>query len=59
MNFGMGAMKTRYDIATLTAKDFAKYPTEIEPTDPKLDVEIISQKITLSNEFIKNMELEN
>jgi len=43
---------------TLIVKDFAKNPTELEPRDPKLDVEIISQKITLSSEFIKNIEIE-
>ena len=37
----------------------AKNPTEIEPRDPKPDVDIISQKITLSSEFIKNIEIEN
>jgi len=36
----------------------AKNPTEIEPRDTKLDVEIISQKITLSSEFLKNIEIE-
>jgi len=34
-------------------KDFAKKPTEIEPRDPKLGVEILSQKITRSSEFIE------
>jgi len=42
----------------LTNQDFAKNPTEIEPRDPKLDVEIMSKKITLSSEFIKNIEIE-
>jgi len=39
-------------------KDFDKNPTEKEPRDPKLDVEIISQKKTLSSGFIKNIESE-
>jgi len=30
----------------------------MEPRDPKLDVETKSQKITLSSEFIKNIEIE-
>ena len=37
---------------------FAKNPNEKEPRDPELDVEIMSQKITLSSEFIKNIEIE-
>ena len=45
-------------IFSLTVKDFAKNPTDKEPRDPKLDLEIISQKITLSSEFIKNIEIE-
>jgi hypothetical protein len=32
-----------------------KKPTEKEPGDPKLDVEIISQNKTLSSEFIKKI----
>jgi hypothetical protein len=45
-------------LISLTVKDFAKIPTEIEPRDPKLDVEIMSQKIIISSEFIKNIEIE-
>jgi len=42
----------------LTVKDFAQNSTEIEHRDPKLYVEIISQRITLGSEFIKNIEIE-
>jgi len=35
-----------------------KILTENESRDPKLDVEIMSQKITLSSEFIKNNVIE-
>jgi len=35
-----------------------KNPTEKEPKDQKLNVEIISQKITPSSEFIKNIKIE-
>jgi len=36
----------------------AKNPTEKEPRDPKLNVEIICQKITQSSESMKNNEVE-
>ena len=36
-----------------------KILTENESRDPKLDVEIMSQKITLSSEFIKDIEIKN
>ena len=35
-----------------------KNPTEKEPKDQKLNVEIIIQKITPSSEFIENIEIE-
>jgi hypothetical protein len=35
-------------------KDFEKNSTEKEPRDFKLEAEIISQKITLSNELMKD-----
>ena len=36
----------------------SKNLAEIEPRDPKPDLEIRSQKITLNREFIKNIEIE-
>jgi len=30
----------------------------MEPRDPKLDIEIVSLKITLSSDFIENIEIE-
>ena len=43
---------------SLSVKDFAKNPTEMTPRDLKLDAEIPSQKITLSSDFIINIENE-
>jgi len=40
---------------SLTVKDFAKNPAEIELRDLTLDVGIISQNITVSSEFMKNI----
>jgi hypothetical protein len=37
-------------------KDFGKNPTGKEPRYLKLEAEVISQKITLSSDFIKNYE---
>jgi|LakMenEpi03Aug12_release.lakeMendotaPanAssembly.Ray.scaffolds.fasta_scaffold364582_1 hypothetical protein len=44
---------TSYSIF-LTIKDFAKIPSAQEPTDLKLEAEIVSPKIALRSEFIRN-----
>jgi len=36
-----------------TVKDFARNPTEMNPSDLKLDAEILREKMVLSSEFIK------
>ncbi len=43
---------------SLTVKDFLEIPTVMEPRDRQLEVEILSQKITLISEFSKSIENE-
>jgi hypothetical protein len=40
-------------------KDFVKNPTVTYPRDTKDDTKIVSQKVTLSSEFLKNIESQN
>jgi len=37
---------------------YCKKKTKMKPRDLKLDAEILSQKITLINEFVQNIESE-
>jgi len=49
---------TRFEGIPLTVKDFAIKTTEMKPSNLKLDAEILRQKISLTSEFIKNIESE-
>jgi hypothetical protein len=40
-------------------KDFAKNPTETKPREVKLEAGILSQKITVSSQFLTNIKVKN
>jgi len=46
-----------FNASDIISQDFGKNPTGKEPRDLKLEAEVISQKIVLRSDFIKNYEI--